>query len=135
MPNTESDEPMAFDVEHARIDTRLIHAGEPIPRIEGAVSMPVFQSANFEYAGGGRHQDIPYIRLSNTPNHKALHEKLVAPSLGGVETLLTLPAITSHGGLTPRDRRELGITDSLVRVAVGIEATEDLLEDFNQALQ
>nr|NIV14793.1 PLP-dependent transferase [Fodinibius sp.] len=34
-----------------QIETKLIHAGEPHPRIKGAVSMPVFQSANYEYAG------------------------------------------------------------------------------------
>jgi len=59
---------------------------------------------------------------------------VAAPSLGGVETLVTRPATTSHGGMTPEDRERLGITDSLVRVAVGIEAVEDLLEDFDQAL-
>jgi len=59
---------------------------------------------------------------------------LRAPSLGGVETLITLPAKTSHAGLSPREREELGITDGLIRLSVGIEATEDLLEDFRQAL-
>ena len=59
----------------------------------------------------------------------------VAPSLGGVETLVTRPATTSHAGMSPEDRRRLGISDSLIRVSVGIEATEDLMEDFEQALQ
>lgn len=59
---------------------------------------------------------------------------IVAPSLGGVETLITRPATTSHAGMAPEDRRRLGITDSLIRVSVGIEATEDLIEDFGQAL-
>jgi cystathionine beta-lyase/cystathionine gamma-synthase len=59
---------------------------------------------------------------------------LIAPSLGGVETLLTLPAITSHAGLSSEDRQQLGITDGLIRVSVGIEATEELIEDFAQAL-
>lgn len=57
-----------------------------------------------------------------------------APSLGGVETLVTRPATTSHSGMSPEDRRRLGITDSLIRVSIGIEATEDLLADFEQAL-
>jgi cystathionine beta-lyase/cystathionine gamma-synthase len=57
-----------------------------------------------------------------------------APSLGGVETLITRPATTSHSGMSPEDRRRLGITDSLIRVSIGIEATEDLLADFEQAL-
>lgn len=59
---------------------------------------------------------------------------IIAPSLGGVETLITRPAITSHAGMSPEDRQRLGITDKLIRVSVGIEATEDLIEDFEQAL-
>jgi len=57
-----------------------------------------------------------------------------APSLGGVESLITRPAITSHSGMSPEDRQTMGISDSLIRVSVGIEATEDIIEDFNQAL-
>ena len=60
------------------IETKLIHAGEPEPRIMGAVSLPIFQSAMFEYAGEESYHDIRYIRLNNTPNHKALHDKLAA---------------------------------------------------------
>ena len=57
-----------------------------------------------------------------------------APSLGGVETLLTQPALTSHAGMSSEDRRKLGITDGLVRMSVGLEATEDIVEDFEKAL-
>jgi cystathionine beta-lyase/cystathionine gamma-synthase len=57
-----------------------------------------------------------------------------APSLGGVETLATQPATTSHLGMDPEQRRRLGISDSLVRVSVGLEASEDLIEDFQRAL-
>ncbi len=60
---------------------------------------------------------------------------IIAPSLGGVETLITRPATTSHSGLSPEDRQKLGISDGLIRVSVGIEATEDILEDFDQALK
>ena len=60
---------------------------------------------------------------------------VIAPSLGGVETLITRPATTSHVGLSPKDRQRLGISDGLIRVSVGIEATEDLIEDFEQALK
>jgi cystathionine beta-lyase/cystathionine gamma-synthase len=58
-----------------------------------------------------------------------------APSLGGVESLVTRPATTSHSGMAPADRKRLGITYSLVRLSVGLEATEDLIEDFEQALR
>jgi cystathionine beta-lyase/cystathionine gamma-synthase len=57
-----------------------------------------------------------------------------APSLGGVETLVTRPATTSHAGMSPADRQRRGVSDALVRVSVGIEATQDLIDDFNQAL-
>lgn len=63
---------------YKRLETKLIHAGEPEPRIHGAVSMPIFQSAMFEYAGETSYDDLKYIRLNNTPNHLALHQKLAA---------------------------------------------------------
>ena len=61
-----------------QIDTKLIHSGEPSPLIEGAVSMPIFQSATFEYRGEQDYHALRYIRLNNTPNHDALHRKLAA---------------------------------------------------------
>ena len=60
---------------------------------------------------------------------------IIAPSLGGVETLLTRPAATSHSGMSSEDRKRLGITDGLVRVSIGVETTEDLIEDFAQAFE
>jgi len=59
---------------------------------------------------------------------------IVAPSLGGVETLITLPAATSHAGLTAEERLEVGVADGLIRISVGIEGTEDLVADFGAAL-
>ena len=67
---------MAGNNQH--LETKLIHAGEPDPRIAGAVSIPIFQSATFEYGGEASYDEIKYIRLNNTPNHTALHEKLAA---------------------------------------------------------
>ena len=60
------------------IETKLIHAGEPEPRIDGAVSMPIFQTAMFLSAGEQSYHDIRYLRLNNTPNHVVLHDKLAA---------------------------------------------------------
>src|ERR1700728_4002174 len=58
-----------------------------------------------------------------------------APSLGGVETLITRPAATSHAGMSPEDRDRLGITADLIRVSSGIEGPEDLVGLFAQALE
>ncbi len=69
-----------------RLDTLLVHAGEPRPRIAGAVVMPVFQSSTFEVDGDAGYHDIRYVRLNNTPNHDALHAKLAA--LEGSEAAL-----------------------------------------------
>ena len=72
-------------------ETKLIHAGEPKPRIDGAINVPIFQSSTYEYAGEGSYHDVRYLRLSNTPNHLALHKKLAA--LEGAEAAL----VTSSG--------------------------------------
>jgi cystathionine gamma-synthase len=57
-----------------------------------------------------------------------------APSLGGVETLIELPVTMSFWDYTPEQRESWGITDSLVRLACGIEAEDDLIADIEQAL-
>lgn len=59
---------------------------------------------------------------------------LPALSLGGVESLICVPARTSHRRLSPQERQQAGLSDALVRVSVGIEDTADLLADFAQAL-
>jgi cystathionine beta-lyase/cystathionine gamma-synthase len=58
----------------------------------------------------------------------------VAPSLGGVETLITRPVATSHAGMSLQDRERLGITADLIRISAGIEGTQDLVGDLAQAL-
>jgi len=60
---------------------------------------------------------------------------VIAPSLGGIDTLLTRPAKTSHRLLTVAERQRIGVTDGLVRMSVGIEAADDLIDDFQQALE
>ena len=71
-----------------RMETKLIHAGEPEPRIEGAVVLPVFQSSTYESRGEKSYRDIRYIRLNNTPNHRALHRKLAVIE-GAEDALVT----------------------------------------------
>ena len=89
-----------------RLATRAVHAGEPEPRIEGAVSMPIFQSATFETAGETSYDAVRYVRLNNTPNHQALHAKLasleageaaVVASSGMAAITTTLLALLSRG--------------------------------------
>ena len=58
----------------------------------------------------------------------------LAESLGGVESLISHPATMTHASVPTEKRQSLGITDGLVRVSVGIEDVEDILEDLDQAL-
>ncbi|MFC1502319.1 trans-sulfuration enzyme family protein [bacterium] len=81
---------------------------------------------SFEIKGGGPAAER-FIKKVSLP--------IIAPSLGGVETLMTQPATTSHAGISPQEREAMGVTDTLIRVSVGLEATEDLIADFNQALK
>jgi cystathionine gamma-synthase len=57
-----------------------------------------------------------------------------AESLGGVESLLTLPAVQTHGDIPEPERQRLGICDSLLRLSVGIESARDIIADLEQAL-
>ena len=59
----------------------------------------------------------------------------IAPSLGGVESLIEQPAMMSYHGLTTAERLQVGIKDSLVRYAVGIEDADDIIADLEQALE
>ncbi len=58
----------------------------------------------------------------------------VAVSLGGVETIASYPVKMSHASMPPDQRERLGITDTLIRISVGLEEIEDLIEDFGRAL-
>lgn len=66
------------------LDTQLIHDGEPVPRIDGAVVTPIFQSATFTHTDPD--DTVRYARYNNTPNHAALHAKLA--SLEGTDAAL-----------------------------------------------
>jgi cystathionine gamma-lyase/cystathionine beta-lyase/cystathionine gamma-lyase/homocysteine desulfhydrase len=59
----------------------------------------------------------------------------LAESLGGVETLISHPATMTHASVLPETRARLGITEGLVRISVGIEDTDDIISDLDQALE
>ena len=93
------------------IQTRLVHAGEE--RINGAVVTPIFQSSTFVSPKEEEYHDIRYLRLNNTPNHRALHAKLSAVC-GGEDALVAgsgMAAITTalmtvlNSGRSPADPR------------------------------
>jgi cystathionine beta-lyase/cystathionine gamma-synthase len=65
---------------------------------------------------------------------ESLHLFTLAPSLGGVDSLVTIPVLTSHGMISPELRAKMGVTDQMIRLSVGIENVEDLIADLEQAL-
>jgi cystathionine beta-lyase/cystathionine gamma-synthase len=65
---------------------------------------------------------------------EALHLFTLAPSLGGVESLVSIPVLTSHAMISAEQRQKMGVTDQLIRLSVGIENVDDLIADLEQAL-
>ena len=66
---------------------------------------------------------------------KGLKVCTLAESLGGVETLISHPETMTHASVPPEMRARLGITEGLIRISVGVEDTEDIIADLDQALR
>ncbi|HSM79303.1 MAG TPA: PLP-dependent transferase, partial [Bryobacteraceae bacterium] len=81
---------------------------------------------SFEIRGAGKEDILRFM--------DSLKLIVSGTSLGDVHSLMLYPAIASHRDLAPRQRERLGIRENLLRLSVGIEAIEDILEDLDQAL-
>jgi len=65
---------------------------------------------------------------------EALRLFTLAPSLGGVDSLVSIPVLTSHAMISPDQRQKMGVTEQLIRLSVGIENADDLIADLENAL-
>ncbi len=65
---------------------------------------------------------------------EALQLFTLAPSLGGAESLVSIPVLTSHAMISAEHRKKMGVTEQLIRLSVGIEHVDDLITDLDQAL-
>jgi cystathionine beta-lyase/cystathionine gamma-synthase len=65
---------------------------------------------------------------------EALHLFTLAPSLGGVDSLVSLPVLTSHAMISAEQRQKMGVTEQMIRLSVGIENVDDLIADLEHAL-
>ena len=65
---------------------------------------------------------------------EALQLFTLAPSLGGVDSLVTLPVVTSHAMIRAEEREKMGVTEQLVRISVGLENVDDLIADLERGL-
>jgi cystathionine beta-lyase/cystathionine gamma-synthase len=101
----------------------------------GLPSHPQHELAKRQMSGFG--SMMSFESGSRTNAEKILQRVRVitnGESLGGVESLISHSATTTHAGLTQEDRDRIGITEGLVRISVGIEDVDDILEDLDQAL-
>jgi len=127
---------MQAHVAHARIVAEALRAHPRVKRVlwpgfetepwilrqlEGGGAM-----LSFEVEGGDENAE----RI-----HDALETFVKGGSLGGVESLVSLPKTTSHRGMTDAERAARGITPGLIRLSVGLEDPDDLVTDLRQALE
>src|SRR5271154_4767580 len=101
----------------------------------GLPDHPQYDLARKQMTGFGSMISFETGSLSNA--NKMLRKDRVcslAESLGGVETLISHPATMTHAGLGEKGRKQIGITDGMVRISVGIENVEDIIADLDQAL-
>lgn len=117
----------AFLEEHPNV-TKVIYPG--------LKSHPQYDLARKQTIGSGG--IISFELKGNIDNSKhfleSLHLFALAESLGGVESLIELPALMTHASVSKEEREAIGITDTLIRLSVGIENIEDLITDLKNAL-
>ncbi|MGH7763076.1 MAG: trans-sulfuration enzyme family protein [Candidatus Dormibacteraceae bacterium] len=104
------------------------------PLLEGSPSFDVARRVLPAGAGGMMAFDLEGGRAAVQRMIDRFELATFAASLGGVETTISYPEITSHRSLTPHERSELGVGPGTVRVSVGIEDPGDIVADFQQAL-
>ena len=114
--------------QHPRV-SRVLYPGLP--------DFPGHALAKNQMSGYGGMLSIEVKGTGEDATHVADRLKLfsLAPSLGGVESLVTQPCTTTHHGLTSEERARRGISDSMLRFSVGLEDADDLISDLHQALE
>jgi cystathionine beta-lyase/cystathionine gamma-synthase len=99
-------------------------------------SHPQYALAREQMSGGG---GMVSFEVEGTGDDaRRLTESLrlftLAPSLGGVESLVSIPVLTSHAMIEPEQRKKMGVTEQMIRLSVGIENADDLIADLEHAL-
>jgi cystathionine beta-lyase/cystathionine gamma-synthase len=117
-----------FLSEHAKV--RKVH----YPFLK---SHPQYAVARQQMSGGGGMVTFEVEGTGEDARRvsEAMRLFTLAPSLGGVESLVSIPVLTSHLTVPPEERRRIGITEQMVRLSVGIENADDLIADLERALE
>jgi cystathionine beta-lyase/cystathionine gamma-synthase len=148
MPLAEIDDTRCLLSQEQKIATLLAQAGNRRDARTGAISVPIYQTASFGHPALGASTGFDYSRTgfggmiafevddaARVPAILAgVQVFLFAESLGGVESLITYPAVQTHADIDPATRARLGIDDRLLRLSVGIEDAEDLINDLQRVL-
>jgi cystathionine beta-lyase/cystathionine gamma-synthase len=116
-----------------KIETILSSIGIKKKDSHGSVVDPLYLSTNYKFKELGDHPEFDYSRSGN-PTRRLLEDAL-AESLGGFESLICHPSSMTHAPLTPEEKIEAGIQENLLRISVGLENKEDLLNDLFSALR
>jgi cystathionine beta-lyase/cystathionine gamma-synthase len=100
-------------------------------------SHPQYALARAQMSGGGGMVTFEVEGTGEDARRvsEAMRLFTLAPSLGGVESLVSIPVLTSHLTVPPEERRRIGITEQMVRLSVGIENADDLIADLERALE
>ncbi len=100
-------------------------------------SDPQYTTAREQMSGGGGMVTFEVEGSGEDARRvsEAMHLFTLATSLGGVESLVSIPVLTSHAMISAEQRREMGVTEQMVRLSVGIENADDLIADLEHALE
>jgi cystathionine beta-lyase/cystathionine gamma-synthase len=117
-----------FLAEHAKV--RSVH----YPFLK---NHPQYAVAREQMAGGGGMVSFEVEGTGEDARRvsEAMRLFTLAPSLGGVESLVSIPVLTSHAMIPAEDRAKMGVTEQMIRLSVGIENAEDLIADLEHALE
>jgi cystathionine beta-lyase/cystathionine gamma-synthase len=100
-------------------------------------SHPQYAVARAQMSGGGGMVSFEVEGTGEDARRvsEAMRLFTLAPSLGGVESLVSIPVLTSHLTVPPDERKKMGITEQMIRLSVGIENADDLIADLEHALE
>ena len=120
---------MAKFLESSKHVEKVIHPGSPSHPQHDLVKRQQFGHSGMLsfYIKGGLDASRKFL--------KALKLVTLAESLGGFESLAELPYLMTHASIEEKERVALGVTDNLIRLSVGLENAQDLIDDVNQALE
>jgi len=120
-----------------RIVARFLAEHKKVKKVfyPGLPDHPQYELASQQMSGFGSMITFETGSLNNAKKMlKKVHVCSLGESLGGVETLISHPATMTHAALGEKGRKAIGITDGMVRISVGIEDVEDIVDDLDRAL-